>query len=652
MRPGYLAGVAGLLAVVVGAFAWFGLRESQRALLESMQSSALSMAAAVSRAGENALRADAELEYLVSERLLDAGRRVLAGTDLSEAGDESTRLDLFDADGALEASSDPEGMDPLEQEWWWQACLDLGLHDYGEILIGEDVAATYAVAVARPAGGAVLVRGDATPLLELRRTTGIGRLIQELSSNPGLVYAVLQDTSGILVASRSVSSLSTVDDDPFLRAALETGDADTRLATHEGVEVLETVLAFVVEEQEIGLLRIAQPLDDLRDLEARQRLQLLLVAGLVLAIGAIGVTVVTVRQNYALLDAAYERVQTYSSTLLERLGDAVIAADADGCVEIFNAAAEALFGRPRSEVIGRHFRDGLGDCEPLVAALEQGEELQAATFQLRGDAGTRTVSATSAQVPGGEAQTVVVVLQDQTERQALTADLQRRERLASMGALAAGVAHEVRNPLNTIGLIAQRLQKEFEPREGAADYERMTATARDEVKRVNRIIGDFLALARPPSIEWAEVDIDELLAAAAAAIEARAAVQSLQLTVEGEAKGTIEADRDQLLQVLQNLLGNAIEATPAGGSVALRTADGEDGWITLAVCDTGKGIPPAERERIFDLYFTTKAEGTGLGLSLVQRIVAEHGGRLQVDSDEGVGTTMTVSLPRQRPAAA
>ena len=661
LRPGYLAAVAGLLAVVVGALTLHGLRESREVLLQSMESGAISLATAVGRAGENQLRADAELEYLLAAGLLEAGREIAAAEaaglpfDLSSLPSGVTRVDLLDPNGKLHVSSDVEDMDPLEQDYWLTVCQDWGLDVYGEILIGEDVEGQYAVAVERDDGGVVLVRGDATPLYALRQTTGLGRLIVELGESDGIVYAALQDTIMIQAASRGVTSLSTIADDSFLIDALTAPVPQVRRTLHDSVEVLETVYAIGVDGDLYGLLRIGLSLDELQRLERRQRLQLLFVAGLILTIAAVGVTVLTVRQNYALLGRAYERIQTYSSTLLERLGDAVVAMDTDGRVEVFNTAAANLFQQRPDDVVGRLYDEILGASEPLKRALSTTGDLQASPFQIRGEGWTRTVSASSARIESVEGTTVVVVLQDQTEREALESNLQRSERLASMGALAAGVAHEVRNPLNTIGLIAQRLQREFEPRLRADDYERMTATVRDEVKRVNRIVTDFLALARPPQIQWQAVATADLVADAAAAVEARAAVQGLNLVVATEDSadstdsGELEGDRDQLLQVLQNLLHNAVDATPEGGTITLRAAAAENDQLLLVVTDTGHGIPVDQRERIFDLYFTTKATGAGLGLSLVQRIVAEHGGHLQVDSDEGAGTKIPVWLPRRRP---
>ena len=654
-RPGYLAGLAALLALTLGAFAWYELRESRARMLRSLDTGALSLAAAVARAGENAIRADTELEYLLSERLFYVGREaaVMARrgslASIAEVATESqTRLDLFAPNGALVASSDAEGMERLEQEWWWETAQSLAREGVDEILVGEEMASQYAVAVVTDEGGMVLVRGDARPLLELRRNTGVGRLMGELGDDAGVAYLVLQDTSGILTASRGVAAMSRIADDPFLMAVATRSLPQTRITEYSGAEVLEAVQPFAVDDQHLGILRIALSLDGLRDQEDRDRLQLLLVGGLLLVIGATAVAVVTVRQNYGLLDKAFVHIQTYSSALLQQMGDAVVAMAPSGRIEVYNAAAEALFGVAGEVAMGRPHTDVLGPCEPLQEALRPGHELQAASFRIETPAGVvRTVSASSAATTDDRgSHTVVVVLQDQTERRALELDLGRQERLASMGALAAGVAHEVRNPLNAIAVIAQRLQREYEPPEGSPEYRKLTATVRDEVGRVNKIVEEFLELARPPVLTIEPLDVRKLIETAVAAVESQAAVKGIAIRTEYREEGTFEGDRGQLQQALQNLLRNAVEAT-ADGSVSVRTRC-SPGGLHIDVEDTGCGIAEEHRERIFDLYFTTKPGGTGLGLSLVQRIVSEHGGRLELESTLGEGTRVTMSFPARQ----
>jgi len=262
----------------------------------------------------------------------------------------------------------------------------------------------------------------------------------------------------------------------------------------------------------------------------------------------------------------------------------------------------------------------------------------------------RTLSVSSAQVRNTDevVETVVLVIQDLSEKVAMEADLRRRDRLASMGVLAAGVAHEVRNPLNAISVIVQRLRREFTPQQDPDEYSELTGVVSDEVKRVNRIIQQFLELARPPELAKERRNLEELLARAMQTIEPRIIAAGLYLEQDFSDLGEVEVDPDQLQQALLNLLGNAIESMEdeASGKIGFTARPLADDWLEITVADTGPGIPPAELERIFDLYYTTKAEGTGLGLSLVHRIVSEHGGRIEVRSELAEGTRFIILLPR------
>ena len=172
----------------------------------------------------------------------------------------------------------------------------------------------------------------------------------------------------------------------------------------------------------------------------------------------------------------------------------------------------------------------------------------------------------------------------------------------------------------------------------------MLKVVRGEVARVNRIVVDFLGLARPPALARRPVDLEEIVEQAVAAQEPRARAKGLRVERSYGGVGTWQLDPDQFVQAVQNLLSNAVEATQSG-RVRVTTRRREDGGAELEVEDSGTGIAPEHLEQIFDLYFTTKAEGTGLGLSLVHRIVTQHGGRVQVHSTLGVGSRFTVYFP-------
>jgi len=227
--------------------------------------------------------------------------------------------------------------------------------------------------------------------------------------------------------------------------------------------------------------------------------------------------------------------------------------------------------------------------------------------------------------------------------------LSRQERLAALGHLAAGVAHEVRNPLNAIGMGVQRLQREFAPLEGAEEFHHLCTVIRGEVARLNAIVQDFLQLARLPALQREPIAVAILLREVAALMKAEAQAHTVHLTLQvPEGLPTLIADPQQLKQALINLLLNAIQATPPRGAVQV-TAAAEAEALRIAVIDSGRGIAPDLMERIFDPYFTTKPQGTGLGLPIALRIIEAHGGTLDVKSTLGRGTTVEVCLPITAP---
>ena len=658
LRPGYLAALAGVLALVLGLFAWRELGESRRAMLDTLQDGSVSLAEAIAKAGEHALEAEEEIQLLIGQRLQDNGH-LIGALDRRGGFDDSTLRELTDAssfgvdilgpDGALQATNAPTG-----------PATDLQPHELAAVLAGRRHEAFfwvpednfYAIALGRSDGGAVVVQAATDWLLDLRRAAGLGRLIQEIGAigdQESLVYMVVQDTLGLLSASRGIATMGPIGGDEFLQRALGHTRPSSRLTQFDGREVFETVLPFASTPDQPRLLRVGLSLEKLRALESRYKLQLGLLVGLLAVLGAVGAGIVTVRQNYALLDEAYARVQTYSGRILERMADAVVALDGRGRVQVFNQAAERLFDRPVGQTRGRPWRSVFGAAMiSLEESLDQGTELREAVCQGRLPSGrqvTLALSTSRLTAEGDQAETWVVVIQDLTEKRALEADLRRQDRLTAMGALASGVAHEVRNPLNAISIIVQRLEGEFVPAAEGDEYRQLTRLVRDEVARVNRIIVDFLNLARPPQLQRRLVELAPLLEKAVQVAEPRAQAKGLRLVYRPTGKAVLDADPDQLQQALLNLLGNAIEATDEGEIRLEALADGEQD-VEISISDTGMGIPLENIERIFDLYFTTKPEGTGLGLGLVHRIVTEHGGRLEVDSEPGRGTRFTLLLPR------
>ncbi len=235
-----------------------------------------------------------------------------------------------------------------------------------------------------------------------------------------------------------------------------------------------------------------------------------------------------------------------------------------------------------------------------------------------------------------------------------TEALRRRDRLAAMGELASTVAHEIRNPLNAIAMSAQRLKREcFDEGSGALadadDARELVGVVQLEAQRINQKIQQFLEYARPPALNPQAVPLGPWVASILAAVRPVAEARHVSLTAELPDASPVAIDADQMRQALDNILLNAIEATPGGGQVSVRAANSSAGLV-IEVRDTGAGIDPEHLAKIFDLYFTTKRAGTGVGLAVTQQIVAAHGGTIEVDSAPSRGTTMRIRVPASKGA--
>ncbi|BBQ85995.1 TPA: two-component system sensor histidine kinase ZraS [Kluyvera ascorbata] len=219
----------------------------------------------------------------------------------------------------------------------------------------------------------------------------------------------------------------------------------------------------------------------------------------------------------------------------------------------------------------------------------------------------------------------------------------RREKLVALGHLAAGVAHEIRNPLSSI----KGLAKYFAERTpaGGESHELAQVMAK-EADRLNRVVSELLELVKPAHLKWQSVDLNEVVAHSLQLVSQDALSRAVTLNFSAQpGLCRIQADPDRLNQVLLNLYLNAIQSIGRDGSITVALSEAGDGRVMLSVTDSGKGMTEEQKQAIFTPYFTTKADGTGLGLAVVQNIVEQHGGTIQVTSAPGKGATFTLYLP-------
>jgi signal transduction histidine kinase len=223
---------------------------------------------------------------------------------------------------------------------------------------------------------------------------------------------------------------------------------------------------------------------------------------------------------------------------------------------------------------------------------------------------------------------------------------QLSKRIAALGRLTAGVAHEVKNPLNAMTIHLELLRQKLAAGAPAADVQSHADVIGREITRLDAVVQGFLKFARPEDMRLERVSLGALAADVAQTIRPEAEAARVSVQVAGADGLDVDADPTMLRQALLNLAVNAVQAMPHGGALRVAVDASRDGRARIRVSDTGTGIPPDQLARVFDLYFTTKAGGSGIGLSMVFRTVQLHHGDIDVESTPGAGTTFTISLPR------
>jgi signal transduction histidine kinase len=232
--------------------------------------------------------------------------------------------------------------------------------------------------------------------------------------------------------------------------------------------------------------------------------------------------------------------------------------------------------------------------------------------------------------------------------QRLEAQAAEAERLAYLGTLAAGLAHEIRNPLNSLSLNMQMLEEDLASPQAVSSQKKLLTITRSEISRLERLVSDFLSYARPRPMRLRTVPAADLLERAREVVAREFALRGAIFEVADESPGAaVRVDDEQLQQLLINLLQNALAASEGTGRpprVVLRSRR-EGPRVLLEVEDNGAGIPDEIRERIFELFFSTRKGGSGLGLAIAERVVRAHGGELSFESELGKGSTFRVALP-------
>ena len=342
-------------------------------------------------------------------------------------------------------------------------------------------------------------------------------------------------------------------------------------------------------------------------------------------------------------------MKEYLESIISQTADAIHITDVKGRVLQVNAAFERLYGWSSEEIVGKYLEylpefelDGRTIWRPEAEVIETAESVLAETVRLRKDGSQVEVSISVSPIfdQAGKITALISISRDMTEHNKMEDLLRRSEKLTTVGQLAAGVAHEIRNPLTTLRGFLQMQQRTRTVNVMHTDV--MLA----ELDRINLIVSEFLILAKPQAVQFQIKDVRFTMGDVVSLLDSEAHLHNIEFEVHfSPSPVLVHCEENQLKQVFINLLKNAMEAMPKGGKILLQVEEDDSGFAVLRVIDEGEGIAKDRLQKLGEPFYTNKEKGTGLGLMISQRIIEGHRGTLKIESELGKGTAVTITLP-------
>ena len=508
-------------------------------------------------------------------------------------------------------------------------------------------------------------------MLPMWQDDSIGSLIQETGKNVDIAYVYLMDQNGDVIHH---SNPGASVDASIPKPVIEDDDGViTRIRKLPGdIQVFELVKIFsplpalgaipsITDRSEHGdivkphlhrgdIIVLGMKMTAYEQARRSDLQHALIMAAILVTLGAGALFFIFVIQNYYLVGKTLEQTEDYTRQVVANMPNGLLSIDTRGRIVSYNRLSLELLGLQESDIRALNLKtiidfqasgidQTLANCRPILEREIQHKSKIGEMIPL-------SMSATPILEEDDQCRGAVIVLRDLREIKQLEEKVRRSEKLAAIGKLAAGVAHEIRNPLSSIRGFAQFLSQGLKdsPKEQA-----YAQTMVSEVDRINRVVTDLLTFARPTTAEAVPADVTELVEHCVRLVQADADSRNITLRRNITDLSKVRLDTNQLTQALLNLLLNAMQAVESGGTIEIGAAlKPSDDRLLLWVEDNGAGIQPDKFEKIFDPFYTTRAKGTGLGLAIVHKIVENHQGEIGVESPPAgkkKGSRFTLFLP-------
>ncbi len=649
------------LAILMIVSSLFELKQSKKELYGLMEKQAQSLIESIMISSKNSLLTNERLSTIIEERLLNNAVLIntlnkndkITNKILKEICDQNNiyRINIFNKFGKKLFYSHPQEHFSNQEKYSPQQILTPIFNGLVDTLIIGIIPARfedgnrYAIAISGKDSSAIVLNIDAKQVMDFKRNIGFGPLLRNIvSENQLITFAALQDTSNILAASGNVTVLESIQESDFLLGSLRDSLFISRIADFDSVEVFEVVHPFVYNGKSIGLLRLGLSMSPIQDINDRIFRRLIIITLALIIIGSIIFAYIFTLQNFGILKKQYSIVETYSSNIINKASDAIIVYNKNDGIKIFNKAAEILFNKKQSQILGKTLKL-LFSKDDLKKINEQSSTIQSVDCNINKTNRYLLISKTHF-MDDKDHKNVIILIRDLTDQKLMEEQMERKQRLTAMGELASGVAHEIRNPLNSISTIIQQLDKDFIPTKDVDEYHELSNIVYSEINRINQTVKDFLHFAKPEEIKPEPFKLGVLLKQLQIQYKGILDKHNIQITIKQQWTGQVSWDLNKIKQVFINLIDNAKDAIVKDGTISINIDKSSNDHITIQIIDDGIGMSDTVHPNVFNLYYTTKAKGTGIGLSIVQRIIFEHKGTITINSKKDFGTTVSILLPK------
>lgn len=622
-----------ILLLILSAFLAVGLISGRRVMLDLIKDQARSFLSVVALTQENLIFAEARLEDEFIHKLISACN--VLDSDLSRSNVENVRqgfgfssIAVFArrTEERLAVSGTPVGISP--NLFNQREPISFEYFDFGNKTLMRFV---YVVAER-----VFQIELPADEVREFRTEFGINRVITQIAANPMVSYLVLQDRKGIIFATPNVEAISRIDDDPALAAVAASLTEASRVVQFNDKDVLELARPFVVEDEFVGIFRIGISLDSYHTHARKTEGQLVVLFVILFVAGFVLFLLFMNYQSYANIKELFQKT-------LGAIEDGVLLISGKHTISAANEMFCRISAFDNRLLVGNEY-DKIFPDDPfeidrvMTEAKKVSDEKRIFNKDIR--YATYPLFDERQNLSG-----VVIIIHDVTRIREFEKEREEAERLVFLGNLVANFAHEIKNPLNGLSIGTQRLIREFPNVD--PDYGRITGSLKKEIDALNKIVNDFLLLARPRMRETAPFSLVEVLNELRVSIEHQIEEYGVRLLWDVQIDADIVGNKSDFGRALLNVLLNAIDA--------VRVVDGRapeisvsvvkaEGVLRLQIKDNGIGMDEEEKKRVFNPYFSTKKSGTGLGLYIAQKIIKDHGGVISITSEKNTGTIFKISF--------